>query len=140
MSPDEFAIHNLIARWTEASCQSDYAALEPLMHPDVLFLTAGNEPFGRDTFRDSFLALTDTMEFQASTQVLELAIADDLAYARTFVDVHIHPKGTTGEICDPPPGQPEAAVLDRKGHVLSIYRRNEQGEWQLYRDANLMTR
>ena len=136
MTPDEFAIHDLIARWTEASCAADYAALEQLMHPDVQFLTAGHEPFGFAAFRDSFLSLTRTLRFRASTEVLELAIAGDLAYAHTFVEVHIHPRQPDGAACDPA----LPASLDRRGHVLSIYRRNEDHHWQLYRDANLMAR
>ena len=141
MTADELAIHNVIARWTEGSSQGDYAVLEPLMHPDVLFLTAGNEPFGREAFRQGFLALTETMSFQASTEVFELGIADDLAVARTFISVRISPKPTPGDACPPDPAAPpDPRILERKGHVLSVFRRNQAGDWQLYRDANLMTR
>ena len=126
MTTDELAIRDLIARWTEASAQSDYAALEPLMHPDVVFLTCGNEPFGRERFRAGFLKITETMNFQGSTEVLEVRVDGELAYARAFVDVQINPKAG-------------GAPIIRQGHVLSVYKRNPEGHWQLFRDANLMT-
>ena len=126
MTTDELAIRDLIARWTEASAESDYAALERLMHPDVVFLTAGNEPFGRDRFRVGFLHITETMNFEGSTEVLEVRVDGDFAYAHAFVDVRIVPKAG-GE------------AIIRQGHVLSIYKRSSEGQWQLFRDANLMT-
>ena len=126
MTTDELAIRDLIARWTEASSQSDYAALEPLMHPDVVFLTPGSEPFGRERFHAEFLNITETMNFEGSTEVLEVYVDGELAFARTFVDVRIQPKAGG-----------EATV--RQGHVLSIYKHGPDGQWQLFRDANLLT-
>jgi ketosteroid isomerase-like protein len=134
--PEAQAIRELIDRWTEASERSDYAALEPLMHPDVLFLTTGDS-LNRDQFRIAFLNIIGLMDFESQTTVQEIEIDGELAFARNYISVRITPKPAS----DSPAAQAEAEarVTERKGHVLSIYKRSPSGQWQLYRDANMMT-
>jgi len=124
---DEQAIRDLIDRWQAASAVGEYASLDPLMHPDVIFLTAGNEPFGRDQFRLGFESITRTMRLESSTDLRELTVAGDFAFAHSFIRVRMVPKAGGG---DP---------IERQGHVLSVYKRTED-RWQLFRDANLMVR
>ncbi len=129
MSPDEEAIRTLIHRWAAASEAGDWPGLQPLMHPDVTFLTAGNEPFGRDVFRMGFDHIVSTMRFHVVSNVREIQVSGDLAYAWGHVEVTIAPRE----------GAPGPTV-NRHGHVLSVYRKSPTGQWQIWRDANLMLR
>ena len=48
MSDDERAIRALVQEWMRASKAGDTAAVLDLMTDDVLFMTPGAEPFGKD--------------------------------------------------------------------------------------------
>jgi uncharacterized protein (TIGR02246 family) len=125
--PDEQAIRKVIAEWIEASARGDYAAIEPLMHPGIIFLTAGNEPRGREQFQEGFLNIVKTMRLESTSEVREIEISGDLAYAWCWVQVRL--ASTSDDV-----------NVERKGNVLSVYKRNAEGRWQLWRDANLMLR
>ena len=47
-------IRDLVAAWASASAAGNLEAIKPLMDEDILFLTAGAEPFGRDVFIQHF--------------------------------------------------------------------------------------
>ena len=125
MITDETAVRGLIQQWMEASARGDYDALERLMHPEIVFLTSGNPPMGRDAFRDAFLNLVKVMQLEGTTYIRDVEVSGDLAYACTWIEVRMVP------LSGAPP-------LERKGYALSVYKRNPEGAWQLWRDANLM--
>ena len=50
MSDDVRAIRNLIDRWMKASKAGDTAAVLNMMTDDVIFMTCGREPFGKEEF------------------------------------------------------------------------------------------
>jgi uncharacterized protein (TIGR02246 family) len=125
MSPDEQAIRHLVEAWAHATEHGDLAAIEPLMHPDVLFLTAGNEPMGRETFRQRFESMVKSVQIECRPDVCEVQIAGELGYAWTWLQVRVVPRGG-GE------------AIERKGDALAVYRKSAGGEWQLWRDANLV--
>src|ERR1700759_1271337 len=102
---DELAIREVIARWLAASMAGDYAALEPLMAPDVVFLTAGNEPFGREQFREGFTPIVSPMRLASTSDIREIEILGDVAYVWSYVSVHLTP--TSGDV-----------HAERKGHVV----------------------
>jgi uncharacterized protein (TIGR02246 family) len=125
MTTDAQAIRDLIASWARASEAGDYNTLESLMHPDVVFLTVGNEPIRREAFRESFLHVVKTMRIQCKADVREVEVSGDLAYAWIWLEVHI--KSEASDV-----------RAERKGNVLSVYKRNDEGQWQIWRDANLI--
>ena len=50
MSEDVRAIRNLIDRWMKASKAGDTNAVLDMMTDDVIFMTCGRDPFGKDEF------------------------------------------------------------------------------------------
>jgi uncharacterized protein (TIGR02246 family) len=124
MSADERAIRDLIATWLTASAAGESEKVLSLMSDDVLFLVAGRPPFGKQEFADSQGALA-THRIEATSDVREVVVSGDLAYARTHLTVTMTP--TAG-------GKP----LRRSGATLSIYRKLGDGRWLLVRDANLL--
>ena len=125
MTADERAIRDVIANWLRASAQGDASAVLSLMSDDVLFLVAGREPFGKKEFAAGQNALA-THRIEATSDVREVAIDGDLAYARAQLTVAMTPVGG-------------GATLRRSGPTLSIFRRQSDGRWLLSRDANLLT-
>ena len=50
ISSDEKAIRELVDKWLTASKKGDVATLHSLMADDVIFMTPGREPFGKEAF------------------------------------------------------------------------------------------
>jgi uncharacterized protein (TIGR02246 family) len=121
---DAQQIRDLVAAWASASEQGDLETIKQLMDDDILFLTAGAEPFGRDVFIQHFENNVKKMILGVRADVREVEVRDDLAFARTWLEVRITP--TDGE------------PVTRTGFALSIYRRRPSESWRLWRDANLV--
>lgn len=121
---DEEQIRSLPSRWLKATHEGDVVTIDALMHPDVLFFTAGRPPFGRDIFLQAFRAMQGNVTIEGTADVLELEIDGDHGYAQILLNLTITPK--------------DKPAMQKRGPVLSIYRRNG-GTWQLYRDANFVS-
>lgn len=124
MNADGQAIRGLIASWAHASETGDLAALESLMDPEVLFLTPGNEPMTHDAFRARFESAIKAVRIECRPEVREVEVSGDLAYAWSWLEVKMQP--ASGE------------AIERKGYVLSVFKRRPGEHWKLWRDANLL--
>jgi uncharacterized protein (TIGR02246 family) len=125
VSPDERAIRDVIATWLSASAAGDSETVLSLMSDDVLFLVAGREPFGKQQFAASQSAFTGH-RIEARSDVREVVVSGDLAYARAQLSVTMTPLAG-------------GAPVRRSGPTLSIFRRLADDRWVLMRDANLLT-
>ena len=117
-------IRDIVATWARASEIGDIEAIKSLMDEDILFLTHGNEPFGRDVFIQHFNNNVKQMNLNVRADVREVEVRDDLAFARVWLEIRITPSN----------GDP----VTRTGYTLSVYRRRPGGQWKLWRDANLI--
>ena len=124
MTDDERAIRELVDRWMEASRRGDTAAVLELMTDDVVFMTPGREPFGKQEFRATADAMRD-VEMDGRAEVREIEVIGDRAWIRNRIDLTLMPAG----------GEP----LRRSGYTLTILKKCEDGRWRLFRDANLVT-
>lgn len=127
-SDDVQAIRDLVAAWARASETGDLETIKSLMDDDILFLTAGKEPFGRDFFVQHFNDNVKQLNLNVLADVREVEVRDDLAFARTWLEVRF----------TPPPDAVDPKPVTRKGYTLSIYRRQPGEPWKLWRDANLI--
>jgi uncharacterized protein (TIGR02246 family) len=122
MSEDERAIRSLIDAWLSASRAGDLSKVLSLMSEDVLFMVPGREPFGKKEFAEQAQGMKD-VDIAGVSDVKEVVVVGDLAYARTHLTVTVTPPG----------GQP----VVRAGYTLSVLRR-QAGGWVIARDANLL--
>jgi uncharacterized protein (TIGR02246 family) len=123
MSDDVRAIRNLIDRWMKASKAGDIAAVLSMMTDDVVFMTCGREPFGKDEFASTLAAMKD-MKIDGTAEVRELAITGDWAWARTHLSVSVT--------------MPDGKEMRRSGYTLTILTKDMDGRWLIARDANLL--
>jgi uncharacterized protein (TIGR02246 family) len=124
---DEQAIRDLIDSWMRASATGDLAQLSQLMAEDVVFLLPGQQPLrGRDAFLDLMKTSLGRIRIDATSEVQEIRISDALAYCWNHLRVTVTPL---------PSGEPKR----RSGFVLSILRKEANGNWVVARDANLLT-
>jgi uncharacterized protein (TIGR02246 family) len=121
-SDDEHAIRELVDDWMAASKARDTEKVLTLMADDVLFTVPGQEPFGKEAFR-AMSAATQGMQMDGAADIRELEIRGDWAWLRNYIEVTVTPPG----------GEP----LRRSGYTLSILRKEPDGRWVLFRDANL---
>ncbi len=123
MSDNEQAIRALISTWCQATEAGDMDALAPLMAEDMVFLTPGREPFGKQEFLGSSDPSAEAPKISVDAEVREIQVSGDLGYAWLKLTVSMTPPG--------------GAPARFSGHTIGIYRR-ENGRWMLARDANLV--
>ena len=124
MTDDERAIRELVETWMRASKAGDTATVLDLMSDDVLFMTPGREPFGKEHFRDSSESMRD-IDIDGQAETLEVEVLADTAWIRNRLEMVMTPEG----------GEP----MRRSGYTLTILKKGGDGRWRLFRDANLLT-
>jgi len=123
---DEQQIRALIDAWCEASAAGDLAAQFNLMTPDVVFLTSGRAPMRREEFAENFRAMMEIATIECRSNVQEITVSGDLAVCWNILEVFFTPiEG--GE------------TRKHAGNVLTALRRGTDGQWRIWRDANLLT-
>jgi uncharacterized protein (TIGR02246 family) len=123
MSDDEQAIRELVVTWLSATKSGDLATVLGLMSDDVVFMTPGNEPFGKEAFAAASQGMQG-VQFDGTSEIVELKVLGDWAWMRSRLRV----------TATPPGGKP----VVRSGYTLTILQKNSAGKWVIARDANLL--
>jgi len=124
---DEQQIREVVAVWMRASVEGDVERVLTLMAEDVVFLVAGQPPMrGREAFAAASRGMAGKVRFEGQSDVQEVQVAGDSAFCWSHLSVTATPLEG---------GEP----VRRAGDVLSVFRREPDGRWVLYRDANLLT-
>jgi uncharacterized protein (TIGR02246 family) len=123
MSADEQAIRKLIDDWMQASARGDLAKVLSMMSDDVVFMTSGREPFGKNEFAAQSAGMKD-VKIEGVAQPVEIKVLGEWAYLRNHITVTITPQG--------------AEPIERAGYTLTILNRKPDGAWVITRDANLL--
>jgi uncharacterized protein (TIGR02246 family) len=124
MTADDQAIRDLIDTWMRASKAGDTQTVLNLMTDDVVFMTAGREPFGKEAFAAASDAMKGTT-IDGKATIVELQVLGDWAYVRNHLEITMTAPGR-----DP---------HRRSGYTLTILRKQPDGRWLLARDANLVS-
>ena len=126
MNPDEQAIRTLVADWHRATAAGDVDTVLRLMAEDAVFLVSGRPPMaGRDAFEKGLRGVLATHRIESTGEVQECKASGDLGYCWTRLTVRMIPL-SGGE------------TRVRSGSALSVFRKQQDGSWQLVRDANLL--
>ena len=123
---DEQAIRSLIVEWHAATARGDVDAVLELMTDDVVFLVAGQPPMrGRETFARRLYQILQSHRIASGGAIQEIRVGGDLAYVWNVLEVQMTPLAG-------------GDAMHRRGNVLSVFRRGDDGRWRLARDANLL--
>ena len=120
---DEQAIRESVDTWLEASKKHDLTTLLGLLDDDVLFITPGKEPFGKEEFAASNSEMQD-VQMEAAIDIKELKVLGEWAWMRSFLNVSFKPV--------------EGDATKLSGHILTIFRKTAEGKWVIHRDANFV--
>lgn len=120
---DEQAIREMVNNWLEASKKHDVPTLLSLLDDDVLFITPGNEPFGKEAFAAGNEEMNE-VRMEAKIDIKEIKVIGEWAWMRSFLNVSFQPA--------------EGDATKLSGHILTILRKNADAKWVIYRDANFV--
>ena len=120
---DREAIKEVVAKWMAASKTGDSETVLGLMTDDAVFMTVGNEPFGKEAFEAAARAQSG-MKIEGTAEVREIEVFGEVAFARTYITISMQKDGE--------------AVIKKSGYTLTLFRKGADGAWRLYRDANLL--
>ncbi|MDP9130091.1 MAG: SgcJ/EcaC family oxidoreductase [Candidatus Binatota bacterium] len=127
MQNDEQAIRDLIASWMNATVDGELSRILPLMAQDVVFLIAGQALMrGRDAFAAAFQAGLGKVRIEPKSTIQKIQVDGNLAYCWNHLQVVMTPLSG---------GSP----MRRSGYTLTVLRREPDGRWVVFRDANMLT-
>lgn len=122
---DEQQIRAVIDTWAKATADGNLEALLNLMTEDVTFLIPGKPPMHRADFISSFQSMVRSVQVFSRANVQEITVQGDLALCWNYLEVDVVPimGGTTTK---------------RAGNTLTAFRRGPDGQWRVWRDANMV--
>src|SRR5262249_9423497 len=88
--------------WIDAVNAGDLACLLTLVAEDVVFLTPGQAPFGRESFSSNFMAAHQQMRIYCTSELEEVVVVGEVAYTRSRDTLSVTPRA--GGKRGPPPG------------------------------------
>jgi uncharacterized protein (TIGR02246 family) len=123
---DEQQIRQAIATWLQASRDGDFATVMNLMTEDVVFLTPGNPPMSRADFEARSKAMTGKVSLEGKPNIKEITILGDTAICWNYLEITITPLDGG------------SSPVKRAGNILSAFRKGSDGQWRIWRDANML--
>jgi uncharacterized protein (TIGR02246 family) len=124
--PDERAIRDVHATWIDAVNAGDVGRLLGLMADDVVFLTPGRAPIGRDGFPAGFTSAHEQSRIRCISDLEEVVVVGEVAYTRCRDSLTVTPRGG-------------GDATELAGHRITIYRKQPDGRWLLARDAHTLS-
>jgi uncharacterized protein (TIGR02246 family) len=125
MSPDEQKVRETHATWISAVNAGDLARLLTMTTDDLVLLSPGQEPSGRDGFAAKFSGAKETMRFQCTSELEEVVVAGEVAYTRA----------RDALTCTPRSG---GDTMHFAGYRMTVYRQQPDGRWLLARDIHTL--
>ncbi|WP_263385266.1 YybH family protein [Granulicella arctica] len=124
--PEVAKVRVVIELWAAASEAGDLQAQLGMMTDGVTFLTAGNPPMSRAGFVAGFARMMNSYRMKCNSDIREITVTGDLAVVWNHLTVEITPLEG-------------GAPIKRSGQTLTVLRRSADGEWRIWRDANMMS-
>lgn len=119
--PEEDAIRSLVDTWLRASERGDLPTILNLMEDDVVFMTPGREPFGKEEFVNGFEQMNN-IKLEATSEIQEVQVIGEWAWIHNFLRIKFTPE--------------RGKSSKRSGHVLSVLHKGADGQWRIARDSN----
>jgi uncharacterized protein (TIGR02246 family) len=126
MGSDERAIREVHTTWIDAVNAGDLVRLLTLMADDVVFLSPGRAPFGRDEFPAGFSTAHQQSRIRCISELEEIVVVGEVAYTLCRDSLSVTPRAG-GE------------ATELVGHRISIYRKQPDCRWLLARDAHTLS-
>ena len=126
MEFDEREIRELHSVWVSAVNAGDLVRLLAWVTDDVVFLSPGQAPLGRDGFSANFSAALQQFWIRCSSELEEVVVIGEVAYTRSRDVLSVTPRA--GE------SAPQLA-----GYRITVYRKQPDSRWLLARDVHTLS-
>jgi uncharacterized protein (TIGR02246 family) len=126
MASAEREIRTVHSIWIDAVNAGDLARLLTLVAEDVVFLSPGHAPFGREGFSANFMAAHEQMRIRCASELEEVVVVGEVAYTRSRDALSV--TGLTG-----------GKTVQLAGYRLTVYRKQRDGRWLLSRDVHTLS-
>ena len=126
MKPDEQKIREVHATWIDAVNAGDLVRLLTLMTDDVVFLSPGQAPCGRDGFSPGFSAAHQQARINCISELEDVVVVGEVAYTLSRDSLSVTPRAGG-----------EATQLT--GYRITVYREQPGGRWLVARDAHTLS-
>jgi uncharacterized protein (TIGR02246 family) len=85
ITDDERSIRELVQAWMTATKAGDLQTVLSLMTDDVVFMTPGNEPFGKEAFAATAKKMEDAFQIlEGTSKIREIQVLGHWAYIRNY--------------------------------------------------------
>ena len=120
-------IRAVIATWLKASAENDLDTVLGLMTEDAVFLRPGCPPMrGRTAYAAATQSMAGKIKIEGQPDIQEIHVSGDHAYVWNFLSIIVTPL---------PDGSPKKS----EGPILTVFRKEADGRWRLFRDAYMLT-
>ena len=126
MASDEREIRTVHSIWIDAVNAGDLARLLTLVAEDVVFLTPGQAPFGREGFSSNFKTAHQQMRICCTSELEEVIVVGEVAYTRSRDALSVTPRAG-------------GKAAQFAGHRMTVYRKQRDGRWLLSRDVHTLS-
>ena len=92
MASDEREIRTVHSIWIDAVNAGDLGRLLTLLAEDVVFLTPGQAPAGREAFSSNFVTAHKQMLISCTSELEEVVVVGALAYTRSRDALSVTPR------------------------------------------------
>src|SRR5258707_10043722 len=92
MASDVREIRTVHSIWIDAVNAGDLACLLTLVAEDVVFLTPGQAPLGREGFSSNFMTAHQQMRICCTSELEEVVVVGEVAYTRSRDAVSVTPR------------------------------------------------
>ena len=92
MASDEREIRTVHSIWIDAVNAGDLARLLTLVAEDVVFLTPGQAPLGREEFSSNFRTAHQQMQICCASELEEVIVVGEVAYTRSRDALSVTPR------------------------------------------------
>lgn len=124
---DQQQIRDVIATWLKASADNDLDTVLGLMTEDAVFLRPSCPPMrGRATYAAASQSMAGKIKIEGYPDIQEIRVSGNHAYVWNYLSITVTPL---------PDGSPQKS----EGPILTVFRKDLDGCWRLFRDANMLT-
>jgi uncharacterized protein (TIGR02246 family) len=124
---DNRKIREVVATWMRATADGDLETVLSLIAEDAVFLLPGQPPMrGREAFAAALRPALGQVHIEGRSEIEEIHVAENYAFCWSQLSLMVTPFQ----------GGP---VQRRAGPTLSVFRKEPNGRWVLFRDANMLT-
>ena len=126
LESDEQAIREVHVAWIEAVNAGNLDHLLAWMADDVMFLSPGQSPFGREVFSANFSSAHQQFRIHCVSEFQAVRVVGEVAYSVARDSLSVIPCA----------GGAESRLA---GYRLTVYRKQSDGRWLLARDAHTLS-